>query len=266
MKKRVISAVIMLCVAGVCVFLSPVTRVLFIAAAAVLAGHEMCAALAGAQLAGRVAWIGYVFILGQAALSYFDIPIIYRVALGFAALMAATAAGVFSAEVRGKGTVAALSMLVYPLLPFTLLLDMAAMDCWKPVFALGCFSTWLCDSFALFGGKRFGRHKAAPEVSPNKTVEGCVCGAVASLAAGVIVYYLFRGAHPLSLWLCLLTALVASTAGQLGDLAASLIKRMVGIKDYSNLIPGHGGAMDRVDSLLFAIPTAYFCLFLAGVI
>ena len=67
MKKRVISAVVMLCVAGVCVFLSPVTRVLFIAAAAVLAGHEMCAALAGAQLARRVAWIGYVFILGQEA-------------------------------------------------------------------------------------------------------------------------------------------------------------------------------------------------------
>jgi phosphatidate cytidylyltransferase len=66
------------------------------------------------------------------------------------------------------------------------------------------------------------------------------------------------------MWLCIVTALVASSFGQVGDLAASLLKRMVGIKDYSNLIPGHGGMMDRADSLLFSIPVAWFCLYMAN--
>ena len=69
---------------------------------------------------------------------------------------------------------------------------------------------------------------------------------------------------PVPLWLCVLTCLVSSSMGQIGDLVESLIKRMIGVKDFSNLIPGHGGMFDRADSLLFSIPTAYLCLRLAG--
>ena len=118
---------------------------------------------------------------------------------------------------------------------------------------------------AVNPGKWFGKHKVAPLVSPNKTVEGCVTGAVSSLFVGLIVYFIFKDQHTLSVWLCMGTAFLASTMGQIGDLAESLLKRMIGVKDFSNLIPGHGGMFDRADSLLFSIPTAYLCLFLANI-
>ena len=133
-------------------------------------------------------------------------------------------------------------------------------DIWLQTLALACFSTWICDSFALFGGKWFGKHKVAPSVSPNKTVEGCVCGALSSIITGLILYFVFRLSSPIPLWLCLVTCFVASTMGQIGDLAESLLKRMIGVKDFSNLIPGHGGMFDSADSLIFAIPTAYIFL------
>ena len=154
--------------------------------------------------------------------------------------------------------------LAYPGFLFGLLMMISVSGIWLETFALGCLSTWVCDSFALFGGTRFGKHKLAPLVSPNKTIEGCLCGALSSVAAGALIYII--GIFPgISIWICMITAFVASTLGQIGDLAESLIKRMIGIKDFSNLIPGHGGMFDRADSLLFSIPTAYLCLNLAGI-
>ena len=126
----------------------------------------------------------------------------------------------------------------------------------------------ICDAFALFGGTRFGRHKLAPLVSPHKTWEGSISGALASVVAGAALYFLLPLIPGLvyrniPLWVCVATAFLSSSMGQIGDLAESLVKRMIGVKDFSNLIPGHGGLMDRADSLLFAIPTAYLCLLLA---
>ena len=131
---------------------------------------------------------------------------------------------------------------------------------------LAAFSTWLCDAFALFGGMAFGKHKLAPSVSPKKTVEGCICGAIAGALTGVALYFIPFACKDIPLWLCVLTCFIASSMGQIGDLAESLVKRMIGIKDFSALIPGHGGLFDRADSLLFSIPTAYLCLFVFGYI
>lgn len=123
--------------------------------------------------------------------------------------------------------------------------------------------TWANDAGAFFFGKRFGRAKLMPSVSPGKTIAGAVGAVVTSL---VVTWAYFRfllvpyATLGLSIAGLLLFAIAMSAAAQVGDLAESLLKRQAGVKDSSALIPGHGGVLDRVDSLLFTIPLAYVLL------
>jgi phosphatidate cytidylyltransferase len=112
---------------------------------------------------------------------------------------------------------------------------------------------WGCDSFAYYGGKRFGKRKLAPTVSPNKTWEGTICGAIGATVIGAVLgsVWLLPELGP---WRGAVAGLVASSAGQAGDLVESLWKRGAGVKDSGVFLPGHGGFYDRVDSLLFAGP------------
>ena len=127
---------------------------------------------------------------------------------------------------------------------------------------LPLFITWASDTGAYALGRTFGRHKLAPAVSPGKTVEGAIGGLAASVIVGwAYSHWVMRSAAHLDFrWDPLgavLFALIVSISGQIGDLAKSLFKREVGVKDSSNLIPGHGGILDRFDSLLFALPISY---------
>jgi phosphatidate cytidylyltransferase len=118
------------------------------------------------------------------------------------------------------------------------------------------FCVWAVDSFALFGGKAWGKRKLAPALSPGKTVEGAVVGLVAGMAVGAAFGYLLLGS-----WLAgLLVGAAAGIVGPVGDLFESALKREVGVKDLGALIPGHGGVLDRFDSLLFVAPVAAIIL------
>jgi phosphatidate cytidylyltransferase len=118
--------------------------------------------------------------------------------------------------------------------------------------------TWVCDTAAMFGGRAFGGAKLAPTVSPGKTRSGSLAGVVGSLAvAPVFAAAVFpRVGVEVPLWQLLVVAAVLGVIGQIGDLAESLFKREAGVKDSSHLIPGHGGVLDRLDSLYFVIPAA----------
>ena len=123
--------------------------------------------------------------------------------------------------------------------------------------------TWATDTGAYFFGRTFGRHKLIPSVSPGKTVEGAIGGVlVAVIAAWLYVSFLLRPFAQLSMLPVGLTvfAILVSIIAQVGDLAESLFKRDAGVKDSSTLLPGHGGILDRFDSLLFVLPSAYLLL------
>jgi phosphatidate cytidylyltransferase len=125
---------------------------------------------------------------------------------------------------------------------------------------VGAFST---DIFAYFIGKFFGKTKLLPKISPNKTVAGAVGGIVGSVVCTVAYGLFYANGYAgmqIAFYHYILLGLLCGTVGQLGDWAASAIKRSVGIKDFGHIIPGHGGLLDRIDSLLFVAPAVYFYL------
>jgi len=111
------------------------------------------------------------------------------------------------------------------------------------------------DIFAYFIGSALGKHKLCPHLSPKKSIEGAIGGVIGSVALCALFAYLFA---PYLMLHFVLIGLIGSPFAQCGDLAASAYKRKMGIKDYSNLIPGHGGIMDRIDSMLFMAPFVFY--------
>lgn len=121
-------------------------------------------------------------------------------------------------------------------------------------FTVAC--TFLNDTGAYFTGLKLGRHKLSPSISPGKTVEGTIGGVVACIITGLIVNYGFGS--PLNSDWTILFSLIIAIAAIFGDLTESTIKRGVGIKDSGTIVPGHGGVLDRFDSLIFVFPVSYY--------
>lgn len=118
------------------------------------------------------------------------------------------------------------------------------------------FSIWAADSGAYFIGRKFGKRKLWPEISPKKTVEGAIGGIISALALAFVFYMILPFEE--NLLFMLLIAFAASIFGQIGDLVESAFKRHYGVKDSGTILPGHGGILDRVDSWLFVMPVLHF--------
>ncbi|WP_294371527.1 phosphatidate cytidylyltransferase [uncultured Clostridium sp.] len=122
-------------------------------------------------------------------------------------------------------------------------------------------SSWLSDTAAYYSGKFFGKHKLCPKVSPKKTVEGSIGGLLgATIFSGIFGIIVNRYANIMPIYNYFIIGALCGVFGQFGDLVASSIKRYVGIKDYSNLIPGHGGILDRFDSIIFSATVIFYYL------
>lgn len=133
-----------------------------------------------------------------------------------------------------------------------------AMENGKILLGYIFIAAWITDTFAYCFGKKFGKHKFS-KVSPKKSIEGCVGGTISAVLINLLVTFILNHyfAFDYSYVVMGILGLVLSLIGQIGDFSASCIKRYVDIKDYGNLLPGHGGILDRIDSVLFIAPFAY---------
>ena len=166
----------------------------------------------------------------------------------------------YSVLSRGRFTFADMAKVfttvTYVVVSFTSMSLIRYMNNGVYLFEMIFIGAWVCDSFAYFTGRLLGKHKLAPELSPKKTVEGSIGGMAFTVGAFALYGFIIESVSSLDanyLILCL-TGLCLSVMSQIGDLFASLIKREHGVKDYSRILPGHGGIMDRFDSVLIVAP------------
>jgi phosphatidate cytidylyltransferase len=117
--------------------------------------------------------------------------------------------------------------------------------------------SWFSDTCAYYIGRKFGKRKLCPDVSPKKTIEGSIGGIIGSVG-GVLLWSYFISNTDIIWYQVLLLGVAAGVISQIGDLSASLIKRYIGVKDYGKIMPGHGGILDRFDSILFTAPIVYY--------
>lgn len=198
-----------------------------------------------------------VFTRGQPAAVGIAIGLVFLAMLG----------EVFRRDHQPLKNLGALALfLVYVVLPLALwmvLNDSVAASRLRPAgpLALLFVATWICDTGAYFGGRQFGRHKLYVAASPNKTVEGFVAGLMVAFVILPLASLLQLATPSLADYIVL--PLIVGIAGQLGDLLESLMKREIQVKDTSSVLPGHGGFLDRFDSLLISSPLLFAYLALS---
>lgn len=268
MKQRILVAVvgIPLLLAVLC-WAPDWATALLLAALSVIAAHELLTAVCGAEKAKR--WTALPAVTGALVIAavyfsgehYADSPagtvLRWLIAAAVLALLLASVLtyGRPGALVLQDVCVMAVAGLVIPW-AFSCMLQLRMLPHGAGMVLMPLVAAFCSDSAALFTGMACGRHKMAPLVSPHKTVEGAL-GGIAGGVVGMVIFrivFYFCTLVPLHIGWCVVIGLAGALMGELGDLSFSVIKRQVGIKDYGRLLPGHGGVLDRFDSVLFATP------------
>lgn len=268
MKQRILVAVvgIPLLLAVLC-WAPDWATALLLAALSVIAAHELLTAVCGAEKAKR--WTALPAVTGALVIAavyfsgehYADSPagtvLRWLIAAAVLALLLASVLtyGRTGALVLQDVCVMAVAGLVIPW-AFSCMLQLRMLPHGAGMVLMPLVAAFCSDSAALFTGMACGRHKMAPLVSPHKTVEGAL-GGIAGGVVGMVIFrivFYFCTLVPLHIGWCVVIGLAGALMGELGDLSFSVIKRQVGIKDYGRLLPGHGGVLDRFDSVLFAAP------------
>lgn len=200
--------------------------------------------------------LGYIFVIYIVAKNILDIPLDYTYLVFFLLFIIG-----ITSLLRCKSNILDIAVTFIGILYVAMFFDYVVLTIKD--FDLGNTYVWLIfiisfatDTFAYFSGYLFGRHKLIPKVSPKKTIEGSIGGILGSTCCCILFGYLFN----LNIIHMAFIGSIGSIIAQLGDLFASSIKRYVGIKDYGKLIPGHGGILDRFDSVILVAPFVYYAI------
>jgi phosphatidate cytidylyltransferase len=276
MKQRVISSLVGLCLlGGVLLIIDTPVFNLFVAALSIIALYEMLRAIGCLKNRGLAA-LSFLLALGISfagtlVAREWAVPSISLFFVAFFALLVK-----YSSETSVEQMAMAFMFSVFIPLFFTccvFMRDMFGAGAGGFYLLMACGSAWWCDTGAYFTGRRFGKTKLAPVVSPNKTVEGAVGGLVCAVVFNQLIallceLVLLRMGYGVSVKYALLAAFTPFWAvmGMLGDLSASVVKRQFNVKDYGSIMPGHGGVLDRFDSVLFTLPAVFLIANHASVI
>ena len=187
----------------------------------------------------------------------FALPALFLIALGYFAALVKNFGSMKLADCSGAFLFGTLIPLFFSCAIYIRDLHGAQPGGFYLLLALG--AAWLSDTSAYFVGTFLGKHKLAPKVSPKKTIEGTIGGLVLSTGLLLLLGLLYQNLVGVSVNFAVLALIspVLSMIGMLGDLSASAIKREYGVKDFGNIMPGHGGILDRFDSVLFTLPAVY---------
>ncbi len=269
--KRILTALVLIALVAALVFFGKLWMVTaFAAFVAVLAAWEFRAFASAGGCPIPIWWV--VSSIALFFLAAFFRPMDTLTVLAFSTLVLfAVAAFNSSLEHVLWKTSAGVLMLVYVAYPLMLLPQIFNEENGVALLLFLFLCVWSGDIAALYIGKRFGRHKFAPRLSPNKTWEGAIASVVASciFGMGLILLgdwftqqnYSFTKLHTSEpWWVFLILAVVLNAAAQFGDLLESALKRGAGVKDSGTILPGHGGVLDRIDALLVAAPVLWFII------
>ena len=259
MKTRTITAIVLalICI-PILIFSEYVVYPLFISLLAAVAIYEILKCL-GLSKNIAISCPAYTFAAAMPLVSFFmgcgrieSTALIYFV-ISFIIMAYYFATAVFA---RGKISFSSISQALvfinYVVLSFTALTALRYVVAGVFTFILVFIGAWSTDTFAYLFGSKFGKHKLIPEISPKKSVEGSVAGIVCTLFVFALYGFILDLVTDLAVnyIVLLVLALFISVFSQIGDLIASLVKREHGIKDYGSIFPGHGGVLDRFDSIL----------------
>ena len=265
--KRTITGVIALPVlAIILIFSNTIIMDIFTAIIACISMYEYFHCFKATNKANPSQYLGYIYCVLIAFTHFVDEKLLTSILI---AIIPVSLVVLFAELVLSKGkktvTDIAVTMLGICYIPLMLIYLSLVRDMeldhglnGKILIWFVLIASWGSDIFAYFIGRHFGKHKLTA-VSPNKTVEGAVAGVVGAILLGILFAILCNTIWGVGINYLLIGCIMAvlSIVGQIGDLAASSIKRYCEIKDFSELIPGHGGMLDRIDSIIFVLPIAY---------
>lgn len=284
MKARVITAIGFTLIIVAAIILGRPYMLALLGFAMFVSTREMYSALRATGIE-PVRWAGYLSCLLVILSGYLSLRAPTELPLSIFALTIGVMAAMVRLVSHGKIAVDSLMATVFPMVyPGVFYMTMIGIATFRnralfvTAMVMAFFSASVNDVFALFGGMFFGKHKLSPILSPKKTIEGSISGILFSIGFSMLIPSLIRwifffdasvqtqiGSLP-PLWAFAILGFLCGALSQVGDLTASMVKRHCGIKDFGNLLPGHGGIMDRLDGVLFCGAAIYIFFEIYGLL